>query len=46
MVMVTLVELGLAKEYEHVVCNRDVDQCAREILDLIAAEHARRGAPA
>jgi guanylate kinase len=41
-----LVELGLAKEYEHVVCNRDVDQCAREILGLIAAEHAQRGAPA
>jgi guanylate kinase len=38
-----LVELGLAKEYEHVVCNRDVDECAREILDLIGQEHARRG---
>lgn len=41
-----LVELGLAKEYEHVVCNRDVDQCAREILGLIAAEHAHRRTPA
>ena len=41
-----LVELGLAKEYEHVVCNRDVDECAREILALIAEEHARRGARA
>ena len=41
-----LVELGLAKEYEHVVCNRDVDECAREILALIAEEHARRAAPA
>jgi len=39
-----LVELGLAKEYEHVVCNRDVDQCAREILELIGQEHVRRGA--
>jgi guanylate kinase len=37
-----LVELGLAKEYEHVVCNRDVDETAREILGLIAAEHQRR----
>ncbi len=37
-----LVELGLAKDYEHVVCNRDVDESAREILTLIAAEHKRR----
>ena len=37
-----LIELGLAKDYEHVVCNRDVDQTAREILAMIAAEHARR----
>jgi guanylate kinase len=37
-----LVELGLAQEYEHVVCNRDVDETAREILALIAAEHQRR----
>ena len=40
-----LVELGLAKDYEHVVCNRHVDETAREILALIAAEHARRRAP-
>lgn len=39
-----LVELGLAKDYEHVVCNRNVDETAREILSLIAAEHARRRA--
>ena len=39
-----LVELGLAKEYEHVVCNRAVDQCAREILELIGQEHVLRGA--
>jgi guanylate kinase len=37
-----LIELGLAKDYEHVVCNRDIDDTAREILALIAAEHARR----
>jgi guanylate kinase len=37
-----LIELGLAKDYEHVVCNRKVDETAREILGLIAAEHARR----
>lgn len=37
-----LVELGLAKDYEHVVCNRDVEESAREILALIAAERARR----
>jgi guanylate kinase len=37
-----LIELGLAKDYEHVVCNREVDETAREILGLIAAEHARR----
>ena len=37
-----LVELGLAKDYEHVVCNRDVEESAREILAMIAAEHARR----
>jgi guanylate kinase len=37
-----LIELGLAKDYEHVVCNRDVDETAREILGLIAAEHERR----
>jgi len=40
-----LVELGLAKDYEHVVCNRDVEESAREILDLIATEHARRRQP-
>ncbi|TMC64945.1 MAG: guanylate kinase [Chloroflexota bacterium] len=40
-----LIELGLAKDYEHVVCNRDVDETAREILAMIAAEHARRQAP-
>jgi guanylate kinase len=40
-----LIELGLAKDYEHVVCNRDVDETAREILALIAAEHARRRQP-
>src|ERR1700694_2981403 len=34
-----LIELGLAKDYEHVVCNRDVDDTAREILAMIAAEH-------
>ncbi len=37
-----LVELGLAKDYEHVVCNRDVEESAREILGMIAAEHERR----
>ena len=37
-----LVELGVAREYEHVVCNRDVDETAREILGLIAAERTRR----
>jgi guanylate kinase len=37
-----LIELGLAKDYEHVVCNRDVDETAREILGMIAAEHERR----
>lgn len=41
-----LVELGLAKEYEHVVCNRDVDETAREILAKIAAERERRRTPA
>ena len=40
-----LIELGLAKDYEHVVCNRDVDETAAEILALIAAEHARRRQP-
>src|SRR3982074_3110534 len=40
-----LIELGLAKDYEHVVCNRDGDETAREILAMIAAEHARRQAP-
>jgi guanylate kinase len=39
-----LIELGLAKDYEHVVCNRDVDETAREILAMIAAEHDRRRA--
>ncbi len=39
-----LVELGVARDYEHVVCNRDVDEATREILALIAVEHARRGA--
>lgn len=39
-----LVELGLAKDYEHVVCNRDVDQTAREILETIATERERRHA--
>jgi guanylate kinase len=37
-----LVELGLAKDYEHVVCNRDVEESAHEILAMIAAEHERR----
>lgn len=37
-----LVELGLAKDYEHLVCNRDVEESAREILAMIAAEHDRR----
>jgi guanylate kinase len=37
-----LVELGLAKEYEHVVCNRDVDETAREILSKITAERQKR----
>ena len=40
-----LVELGVARDYEHVVCNRDVDEAAREILDLVAAERKRRGDP-
>ncbi len=39
-----LVELGVARDYEHVVCNRDVDEASREILALIATERARRGA--
>jgi len=39
-----LIELGVARDYEHVVCNRDVDEAAREVLALIAAERARRGA--
>ncbi|MDQ6882921.1 MAG: guanylate kinase [Candidatus Dormibacteraeota bacterium] len=39
-----LVELGLAKDYEHVVCNRDVEQTADEILQTIAAERERRHA--
>ena len=39
-----LIELGLAKDYEHVVCNRDVDETAREILAMIAAEHGRHRA--
>ncbi|MDQ6711089.1 MAG: guanylate kinase [Candidatus Dormibacteraeota bacterium] len=39
-----LVELGLAKDYEHVVCNRDVDQTAREIRETIARERERRHA--
>ena len=40
-----LIELGLAKDYEHVVCNRDIDETAREILAMIAAEHTRRQTP-
>ncbi len=40
-----LIELGLAKDYEHVVCNRDVDATAREILAMIAADHDRRRTP-
>lgn len=40
-----LVELSAAKDYEHVVCNRDVEECAREILGLIAAERAKRSQP-
>lgn len=40
-----LVELGLAKDYEHVVCNRDVEESAREILTLIDAERVRRRQP-
>ena len=40
-----LIELGLAKDYVHVVCNRDVEETAREILAMIAAEHARRQTP-
>src|SRR3989475_13081962 len=39
-----LIELGLAKDYEHVVCNREVDETAKEILAMIAAEHDRRQA--
>ncbi len=38
-----LVELGVARDYENVVCNRDVDEAAREILALIATERTRRG---
>src|SRR5205807_1970846 len=34
--------LERAKDYDHVVCNRDVDETAREILAMIAAEHERR----
>ena len=41
-----LVELGLAKDYEHVVCNRDVDETAREILARIQAVREQRRAPA
>ena len=40
-----LVELAAAKDYEHVVCNRDVDECAHEIMGLIAAERVRRSQP-
>lgn len=40
-----LKELAAATDYEHVVCNRDVDDCAREILGLIAAERIARGQP-
>lgn len=40
-----LVELAAAKDYEHVVCNRDVEECAHEILALIAAERSRRSQP-
>ena len=39
-----LIELGLAKDYVHVVCNRDVEETAREILAMIAAEHGRHRA--
>jgi guanylate kinase len=41
-----LVELGLAKDYEHVVCNRDVDETAREILGKIEAVREQRRSPA
>jgi guanylate kinase len=41
-----LVELGLAKDYEHVVCNRDVDETAREILAKIEAVREQRRSPA
>ena len=41
-----LVELGLAKEYEHVVCNRDVDETARAIQAMISAEREQRQKPA
>jgi guanylate kinase len=37
-----LQELGLAREYRYIVCNREVDRTAREILDIIALEHAER----
>src|SRR3979411_2726197 len=40
-----LIELGLAKDYEHAVCHRDVDEPAREIRAMLAAEHARLQAP-
>jgi guanylate kinase len=40
-----LVELSAAKDYEHVVCNRDVEECAHEILGLIADERAKRSQP-
>jgi guanylate kinase len=37
-----LQELGLAREYRYIVCNREVNQTAREILDIVALEHAER----
>lgn len=38
-----LQELGLAREYRYIVCNREVDRTARDILEIIALEHAERG---
>jgi guanylate kinase len=37
-----LQELGLAREYRYIVCNREVDRTAREVLDIIALEHTER----
>ncbi len=37
-----LQELGLVREYRHIVCNHEVDGTAREILRIIDLERERR----